>query len=80
MAVTLALEQRDLGRGRTALAKDDCGLSRLLSTGGPCLPTLIKDLDRVIKMRKRVVHEESGQKGGRDVVGVHREGRKIVFT
>lgn len=35
---------------------------------------------RVIKMRKRVVHEESGQKGGRDVVGVHREGRKIVFT
>lgn len=45
MAVTLALEQRDLGRGRTALAKDDCGLSRLLSTGGPCLPTLIKDLE-----------------------------------
>ncbi|KAB0376289.1 hypothetical protein FD755_012932 [Muntiacus reevesi] len=35
-----------------ALAKGDSGLSSLLSTRGPCLPTLIKDLNGVITRTK----------------------------
>lgn len=41
-------------RGRTALAKEDNGLSNPLSTGGPCPPTLIKGLDRVIKGQREL--------------------------
>lgn len=48
MAVTLVLSQGDLGGRQIALAKGDSDLSSLLSTRGPCLPTLIKDLNGVI--------------------------------
>ena len=63
-----------MGGGRTALAKDDSGLSSLLIKGYS---------DKGLKWghhKDRAVHEGPGQKGGRDVVEGSGEGKKIAST
>lgn len=68
---------RVTGGRRTALAKGDSGLSSLFSTRGPCLPTLIKDLNGVITRTELCIR---GWSESRAVVEGNGEGKKVAST
>lgn len=76
MAVTLSCHRATWGR-RTALAKGDSGLSSSLSTRGPCLPTLIKDLNGVTTRTELKVR---GWSESRAVVEGNGEAKKVASS